>query len=367
MAIIWLRVSPLGASTPFVRDIPMPAQLPIPTVNVVPTLSQPTTILFMGTDVVYDGQGRHLKADRTALNGRSDTMMLVFMNPPHNTVSVMHIPRDTEVAIGKYGVQKINSANAIGGPEYAKTAVTTLLGVGIDHYVVMNIQALVQLVNELGGVTVEVPKKMSYMDWTGKLKIDLTPGVHTLTGNQAMGFVRFRHDELGDIGRVQRQQLFLHATSRKMMDPRSWLHVPALLDIAQKNIQTDMDQMQLVEALNFAHSVPKDQVKFVMLPGQFSPNGDWIAGYEAKVIASRLADPDQESVSSRRNISICVNNATTDSTFGWKVAQSLRKLGYTVSVGKDEKEPISTRTRIIAQNGNTIDAENAASRSRKHR
>lgn len=224
-------------------------------------LSQPTTILFMGVDVQYSGAGRSLVADKTALNGRSDTMMLVFLNPPQNKVSVLHIPRDTEAMVGKYGVQKINSANALGGAELARSAVTNLLGIGVDHYVVMNLQGLVQLVNELGGVTVEVPKKMSYMDWTAKLKIDLDPGWHTLTGNQAMGFVRFRHDDLGDIGRVQRQQVFLQAAERKMLDPRSWVHVPACIDIAMKNMQTDMTQADVFQSLNFLHGVPKSNIE----------------------------------------------------------------------------------------------------------
>lgn len=350
------------APNPFIKPdkqiaFPSMPKITVPGVPPIATITQPETVLFMGVDVVYDGSGRRLHADKITLTGRSDTMMLVFLNPANNKVSVLHIPRDTEAVIGKYGVQKINSANAIGGPEYAKTAVTQLLGVNIDHYVVMNIQALTQLVNELGGVTVEVPKKMAYMDWTAKLKIDLEPGVHTLTGNQSMGFVRFRHDDLGDIGRVQRQQIFLHAVSRKMLDPRSWVHVPALLGIAQKNIDTDMSQMQLIEALNFAHGVPKENIRFVMLPGEFSPNGDWVTGYEAKNVAARLANPDIEVPVSRKNLTVCVQNATSDPQFGWKVAQALRKLGYVCTLGKDEKAPIYTKTRIIAQNGSTADAK----------
>jgi LCP family protein required for cell wall assembly len=316
------------------------------------SLAQPITVLFMGVDVQYSGQGRSLIADKTALNGRSDTMMLVFLNPLLNKISVLNIPRDTEANVGKFGVQKINAANALGGPEYAKAAVTNLLGIGIDHYVVMNLQGLVQLVNELGGVTVEVPKKMSYMDWTAKLKIDLDPGWHTLTGNQAMGFVRFRHDDLGDIGRVQRQQVFLQAAERKMLDPRSWVHVPNLIDIATKNMQTDMSQIDLFQACNFAHGVPKSNIKFVMLPGQFSGNGDWIATSDARTLAFQLLNPDQEIVSSRRNLTVCIKNASSDKTMGSKLALALRKLGYQTSIGKDEKDSIYKRSRIIVQNGN---------------
>ncbi len=321
------------------------------------TLSQPMTLLFMGTDVMYEGRGKKLKIDKVALNGRSDTMMLVFINPPQNRVSVLNIPRDTEVNIGRFGVAKINSANALGGPECAKAAVTSLLDIPVDHFVVMNLQGLVELVNEIGGVTVEVPKKMSYMDWTAKLKIDLEPGVHTLTGNQSMGFVRFRHDDLGDIGRVQRQQMFLNAVSRKMIDPRAWVHVPALMNIAKQNIQTDLSEIDILSALNFIHGIPRENIKFVMLPGQFAGNGDWIADPQVKQLAAQLLNPEQEVVQSRRNISICIQNASSDQMLATKLAASLRKLGYITWAGKDEKEPISAKTRIITQNGNTADAK----------
>lgn len=342
-----------------IAHIPIPATVEPPFKLNFGTLSQPMTVLFMGTDVVYEAQkrGENVKADRVALNGRSDTMMLVFLNPLKMRVSVLNIPRDTEAFIGRYGIQKINSANAMGGPDLARATVTGLLNVPIDHYVVMNIQGLVELVNELGGVTVEVPKKMSYMDWTAKLKIDLEPGVHTLTGNQSMGFVRYRHDDLGDIGRVQRQQIFLQAAMQKMMDPRSWPHVPALVKIARQSINTDMSDVQLFECLNFVHGVPKSAFKFVMLPGQFALNGDWVATTDARTLALRLADPDQESVVSRRNLSVCVINTTSDPTMGSKVARALGKLGYIASVGKDQPDVPFPRTRIIAQYGNTADAQ----------
>jgi len=88
-------------------------------------------------------------------------------------------------------------------------------------------------VNELGGITVMVPKKMKYMDWTAKLKIDLEPGPHTLTGNAGDGVRPFSSRCAGDIGRVQRQQLFMHAVMDKALQPESWSHLPQLMVIGQ--------------------------------------------------------------------------------------------------------------------------------------
>ena len=362
-AIVWLAFdhrAQIGKSINYaVQEVTHPAdlvrQFPLMQFG---TLSQPTTILFMGTDVVYrDVTKRHRDVDASSVQGNTDTMMLVFLNPTRNTISVLNIPRDTEAYIGKWGVQKINSANPLGGPELAKATVASLLDVRIDHYAVMNVQGLVQLVNELGGITVEVPKKMNYMDWTAKLKIDLEPGPHTLTGNQAMGFVRFRHDALGDIGRIQRQQIFLQAAIRKMLNPASWMHVNALMEIAQRNTKTDMSHVEIFQALNFMHSVPRENTKFVMLPGDFGGNGDWLANTDAKALAQRLADPEAETVASRRNITVCIVNASSDRKLGGLLSKALRKLGYITCVGKDENEPPSNKTRIIAQNGNIANAK----------
>ncbi len=356
---VWVCCKPsdifsLGRSAQFVENI-----LKHPQDSLAPfgSLGRPTTILFMGTDVVYSGNQHHCAADRGACTGNSDTMLLVFVNPVRNQVSILHIPRDTEAFVGKWGIQKINSANPFGGPELAKATVAGLLGVSVDHYVVMNIQALVEMVNELGGVTVEIPKKMNYMDWTAKLKIDLEPGFHTLTGNQSMGFVRFRHDALGDIGRIQRQQIFLQAVWRRMMSPDSWLHVPALVGIAQQNLRTDLSQADIFQILNCFHSVPKGNVRFLMLPGEFAANGDWIAHTEARALAARLSSSEEDVAQSRRNISVCIVNASSDRTLGSKLAMSLHKLGYMTFVARDSQGINSTQTKIIAQDGNFANAK----------
>lgn len=321
-----------------------------------PPLPAPMTVLFMGTDVVYNDPYRR-NADRTSLQGNSDTMMLAFLDPRRNTVSVLNVPRDTRAMIGSYGLHKINSANRFGGPALSKASLECLLGVSIDHYVVMNTLGLEQMVNELGGVTVSVPKRMSYMDWTGKLKIDLQPGPHTLTGNQSMGFVRFRQDELGDIGRIQRQQIFLQAVFKKMLQPSAWLHLPALMKIASQSIQTDMRPFEMIQAANFLHSLHSDKIKFVMLPGNFAPNGDWLPSSRASMLAQQLQNGGQELVNDRSKISVCIVNASSNRMLGAQLSSVLRTMGYTTSVRRDQRDEFNNRTRIIAQDGNLASAK----------
>lgn len=331
----------------------MPPQLRIA------TLRKPTTILMLGTDVVYSDSGRRLKADKDAFTGRSDTIMVGRLDPLANTLRVISIPRDTLVDIPGNGTQKINAANAIGGPELAKATISNFLDTPIEHYVVLNVHGLVDLVNELGGITVEVPKRMQYMDWTAKLKIDLEPGVHTLTGNQAMGFVRFRHDALGDIGRVQRQEIFLRAVLDKALKPESWKHIPKLIEIAQNYISTDLSAQEILEMANFVRGVPKSNQLLTMMPGNFSPGGDWaVERSDVRRMVARLMGANFIETT-RDSIRVAIGNCSSTEGMGFKLAKILGSKGYKNVIVQKRMLELSDslkRTRIVAQKANPEDA-----------
>ncbi|MBS1992535.1 MAG: LCP family protein [Cyanobacteria bacterium SZAS LIN-3] len=324
------------------------------------SLRQPQTILFLGVDVVYNPQVRgNVKIDRDAFTGRSDTILIGRLDPQLNTLRVLALPRDTQVRVPGYGTQKINAANAIGGPNLALSTVSNFLQMPIDHFVVLNVHGLVDLVDELGGITVEVPKRMQYMDWTAKLKIDIEPGVHTLTGNQAMGFVRFRHDALGDIGRVQRQEIFLRAVLDKALKPDSWSHLPKLLEIAQRYICTDLSVEEMMKMANFVRGVPKSNQVLTMMPGRFSPSGDWqversdISKMVARLNGANFVEED------KRNMRVVVQNSSSTKGMGYKVANLLNLKGYRnvqVQGSSLDLECGVKRTRIVAQKANPEDA-----------
>lgn len=321
-------------------------------------LREPTTVLFMGTDVVYTpGRRRTQKADLDTFTGRSDTILVARLDPIRNTMAVLSIPRDTPVQIPGHGTQKINSANAIGGPIFARDVVGEYLGIPIDHYIVLNVHGLVELVDKLGGITVDIPKRMRYMDWTAKLKIDLQPGVHTLTGNQAMGFVRFRHDELGDIGRVQRQEIFLRAVMDRALKPESWAHLPELMEIGRKYIATDLSDPELVSMATFIRAIPKTNQQLVMLPGRFSNSGDWdVDQQDVQLIVARLVGSASEA-SVKPDIKIAIENASSDPELGQKLSKLFRAKGYTVVAVRSYNQNQTRRaTRIIAQRANPHEA-----------
>lgn len=325
------------------------------------------TVLLLGTDIVYSDAGGKLgnkmSADPASFRGRADTILLARLDPIRNTISVLSIPRDTEVEISGYGIQKINAANAIGGPVMARDVVSAICGIPVDHYVVLNVHGLVEFVDELGGITVDIPKPMRYMDWTAKLKIDLEPGMHTLTGNQAMGFVRFRHDALGDIGRVQRQEIFLRAVMERAMRPESLQHIPALLNIAKSYVLTDMSDSDIWTTVNFVRAVPRENRHLVMLPGRFAGgSGNWLVDEnDMHQVVSRM-EGNNWPEATKADVKLVIQNASGLPNLGGKLAKILREKGYTVVAVTDASQSAgktadSTHvTKIIAQRDNPEDA-----------
>lgn len=322
-------------------------------------LNRPTTVLLLGVDIVYFRSRGHAKADQAAFNGRSDTMLLARFDPIRNQFSVLSIPRDTSCEIPGNGRQKINSANALGGPQLACRTVHNLTGIPIDHYLVLNVHGLVDLVDAVGGITVQVPKRMRYRDNAAKLNINLAPGPHRLNGTEAMGFVRFRHDALGDIGRVQRQELFMRAVMDQAASPACWTKAPQIIKMAGNYIKTDMSVAEMMQVLSFMRGVPEDKQQLVMLPGNFSGTGDWAVDEEAlsRVVSAMLGQ--QAAPLTRDQVRLSIENASSSPQLARKLSRYLSGFGYPiVSVsGKSDfvSGPVST-SRIIAERGNSADA-----------
>ena len=239
----------------------------LPSIDLVPKPSQRLTILLMGVD----SNGRD--AD-PFLGTRSDTMMLVGVDPIENRVGVVSIPRDSRVRIPRHGVDKINSAHAFGGPELAMETVREAFGVPVDHYIEVDTGGLKKLFEILGPVEVLVEKEMHYTDHSAKLHVDLQPGLQTLTPEQAEEYVRFRHDARGDIGRIERQQWFIRQASKKFKDPSIVLKLPQLVCLGYQCIRTDLPIQEVLSLAAYAKDFPHERVVTAMLPGE----GQMISG-----------------------------------------------------------------------------------------
>lgn len=180
--------------------------------------------------------------------GRSDTLMLVHIDPDQNFVSVLSIPRDLRVEIPGYGRQKINAAYALKGAEKAIETVQSVTGVDLDHYVNVDFDAFRQLTTELEGIYVDVDRRYYYPGDDYEI-INIWPGYQALAGENALDYVRFRHDGNNDFGRIQRQQRFLRAAKDQVSKWDAALKIPALVDVLARNVTTDMDDTAQILSL----------------------------------------------------------------------------------------------------------------------
>ena len=185
--------------------------------------------------------------DKVGLN--TDTIMLAHIDTELNTLNIMSIPRDTMSNQNRY-VKKINAAYGVGGKaniEQLKSEITDLLGVQVDRYVVVNLDAFEQVIDAIGGVTIDVPRDMKYRDPYQDLTINLSKGPQTLNGEQAIGFVRYRAGYAeGDLGRIEAQQLFIQALINQMTSPSIVNKIPELANIVKTNMDTDMTVQEMI-------------------------------------------------------------------------------------------------------------------------
>lgn len=230
------------------------------------TAKDKSTIMIMGVDTREDDVGR------------SDTLMLATIDPKKDQAALLSIPRDTRVKIKGHGFDKINAAYAfgsakggvLGGEKLAQDTVENFLGVNVDHYIVINTHAFQKIIDALGGIDINVEKRMYYEDpWDddGGLLIDLQPGMQHMDGKTAVTYVRYR-DEEGDIGRIKRQQKFVAACMDKLTSPSIIPKLPVVISEVVSSVKTDLSVRQLLEFAGTLKESRKNGLKTDMVPGK---------------------------------------------------------------------------------------------------
>ena len=205
---------------------------------------------------------------------RTDTIILLNIDPRTKSANAISIPRDSKVFLpGDAGIQKVNAAHAIGGVGMTVKTVEHTLGVKIDKYIMVHDDAVKAIVEALGGVDVYVEKNMHYHDWAGHLHIDLNKGYHHLSPTEAVGYLRFRHDPMGDIGRTQRQQWFLRGLLTELKKPETVSKIPDIVAVARKYIKTDMSMYDLTQFALLVKSLDMDKIEIAVLPGAPNKHG----------------------------------------------------------------------------------------------
>lgn len=231
-------------------------------VSVASTESQPQEFLAEGTRTNILLLGVDARPGQT--HSRSDTIILVSLDPQLKKIAVVSIPRDTRVKING-SIDKINSANVYGGPELVAEQVGELLSTRVDYYVEMDFNGFKKIVDTLGGVDINVPQRM----YQPSEDIDLKPGQQKLNGRQALAFVRFRKYTYGDIQRTEQQQVFLRALAKEVLQPSTLTRLPQLIDELHQSMSTNLSVSDMVKMVAWAPAFNMDGIAAQTLPGKF--------------------------------------------------------------------------------------------------
>ena len=168
---------------------------------------------------------------------RSDTIVLTKAGG-----GMLAVPRDTLVDIPGVGEDKINAAFATGGPELTVETVENLTGVPVNHYVVVNFGGVKDIVDAMGGITLEVNEPIE-VGIEGK-RVSIPAGTRELDGLEALAYVRYRGGPTADIGRIGRQQKFLQQLAQESTSPSNLFRLPATARATWRNIDTNMNPLQ---------------------------------------------------------------------------------------------------------------------------
>lgn len=199
---------------------------------------------------------------------RSDTIILLCVNTEAGEILLFSVPRDSRMLIPGVGYDKANHAYARGGIELLRKTLEQNLRVEIPYFVEVNYEAFEQVVDALGGVEIEVEKPMYYVDRAQGLVINLKPGKQVLDGKKALQYVRFRHDPLGDIGRIKRQQAFLQALLAKAQDPAILGNLPSLFESLRASLHTNIPLENILQLALWFKGLENKQVSMDILPGE---------------------------------------------------------------------------------------------------
>lgn len=360
-----------------------------PEASPVPGGGRPVNVLVLGSDSRSGANGALAGGD--AAVGNSDTAILFHIYGDHRHAVGVSLPRDTLVTIppcklpsGAWSKPResamLNSAFTVGlypqgNPACTQNTVETLTGLRIDHTIVVDFQGFAAMTNAVHGVDVCVPNDVNAFG------IHLTKGRQTLSGQQALDYVRARHGfgDGSDIGRMKRQQAFISSLIKKVQDQgfNPTTLVP-LADAATKSLTVDADLGSPAKLMDFAQSMQNIKladIKFVTMPWRYAgdrvavvhPDADtlWNLLQQDRTIDTQSTGQPADSASpspsaspsatvaaapARLDVPVIVHNASGGSGLAGRAAAMLQAKGYqNVSVAADS--PIRSTTLITYADG----------------
>lgn len=293
----------------------------------------PQNILLLGSDT------------RGEKHARSDTIIIAHIDTKHKRITLVSIPRDLRVDIPGYGKDKINAAMFLGGPALTIKTIRNLTGLSINHYAEVDFKGFKQLVNAIGGVWINVEKRID----DPKAGPPIEPGYQRLYGATALAYVRTRKDVTGDYARIKRQQKFFAALVAQSNRFQTLFAIPQLVNVFADNTETDMSLPNLTQLALHMRSMKRQNVSGVTLPCDDKMiDGTWFAlprEAEIRAICDRVkrnqpvkgADKPGAKVVGKppkafkpKDITVEVRNGGGPSGAAAQLGRKLNSLGYVV-------------------------------------
>jgi polyisoprenyl-teichoic acid--peptidoglycan teichoic acid transferase len=360
---------PPNPIAPIVRSVPTPdvggnsAPLPTetPVVDPLPVWegSERVTILLLGVDQREDQRERN---DPT----RSDTMILATFDPATKTAGLLSIPRDLWVPIPGHGENKINTAHFFGdlaqkdgGPALAKRTVEYNFGVRVHHYARVDFRGFEQLIDTVGGITVDVDRPIKddlypNEDY-GVVRIFIPMGLQRMDGRTALRFARSRHSD-SDFGRNRRQQQVILAARDEALRLGMITRLPQLIGIIGSAISTDLSATDILALASAARTIKSEDIsnRTVDSTMVIDSHGDGTVLLPNRAaIRSAVLEVFSDPGLRRESAEIEVLNGTTQIGLATRMANSLQSAGLTVTRVETAPRTDYLQTTIISRGGKT--------------
>ncbi len=213
-----------------------------------------------GMNIVLVGYDKRPAGSAEVTEGRSDTIILVHVDPDADFLSLLSVPRDMLADVPGYGLYKLNAAYAFGGGALLIRTIQSEIGVDLDHYAALNLEGFKTITDALGGVFMDVdrPYLNETLPWE---HIKLQPGYQLLNGADALDYVRFRHDDNIDFGRMARQQQFIGAVREQALGWNLTFKIPSLVKALFANLDTDLSANDIIRLAYWVMRLDPSRIK----------------------------------------------------------------------------------------------------------
>lgn len=251
--------------------------------NIDPRFDGYTNVLIVGLDDGVDIDGSTEK--------KADGIVVASFENTTGKLRFIHIPQDTWVNVtGSKEQTKIKYLYAMGGAPMLTRQVNSLLGISIHQYIVLDMAVFSELIDAIGGVDIYVESDMNYDDAEGGISIHLPQGYQHLDGKQAQNYLRYRSDDLDDLGRMQRQQRFCKALYQNLLQFKTLTKLPTIADIIKQRVETSaeiFDSMYLANTLRHLSSTTPESI---ILPGAPAADDNTIWVLDDAATAQRIQE-----------------------------------------------------------------------------